>query len=941
MRHCNSRQRDSRQQGGRRLWGHWLVLGVLGWAVSLGIWSLAHPEQLRSLATEAEVVSGRTSALMAQTQADDPGLVRYQSGDYRGAIAQWQALLSQVQDADQQAKLHRNLAQAFLAVGDREQALAHWQQAASIYRDRQDWQALAPVLTELGQVHHDRGQQRQAIKILKEAIALAQAHQNLRTESAAQGALAVALWATGDYDQADLALQRSLALAEQLGDRAYLAALWNNQGNLYRSRVNRYRYQLGVARSEGDAAEVQRLANLLETDTTAALAAYRQSLQISEAVGPQAEVETLLNLHRMLLERSVQQQDPESERTLKTYRDRLQAQLVNLPNAQPKADGLITLAYQLLQVRSSGQGRAQPGLAEAEALLEQALAVSQAISDTRSLSYALGGLGQIAEQRNQLALALERTNQAWFAAQQVQAPDSLYRWQWQAARILKRQNEPDRAIAAYRQAVKTLQQLRGDILAANRDTQFEVRDAVEPVYRELIDLLLVQARRAEVADRPRQISLKTNWLNRSKSADDSAQVVEKVIQASELAASSAAQQQIGEAINVLEFLKLAELQNFFGDDCIRVAMAIADWRFAWEQPPESGSETARAKAKLAQKNTTKVNLPILEDPDSAAIYSIILPDRTELIVQLPSGQLAAAMVPLGEAEIIETVNQFRSLLERPATEEYIEPARSLFNTLIRPLEPVLAEAKPKTLVFVQDGVLRKIPMSALYNGERFLVESYAIATTPSLGLTQTKPFDRQNLQALVAGLTVARDRFPALPNVSAEVQQVARLLTGTTLLDQEFTLAALADRLENDAFPIVHLATHGKFGVDDSTTFLLDFQGRITLGELESLFRERREQQPVELLTLSACQTAAGDDRSALGIAGVAVRSGVRRALATLWFINDETTVYLVEQFYRELLNPQNTPAQALQAAQRAMIRDLDLSHPANWSAFILIGSWR
>ena len=96
----------------------------------------------------------------------------------------------------------------------------------------------------------------------------------------------------------------------------------------------------------------------------------------------------------------------------------------------------------------------------------------------------------------------------------------------------------------------------------------------------------------------------------------------------------------------------------------------------------------------------------------------------------------------------------------------------------------------------------------------------------------------------------------------------------------------------------------------------------------------------MELLTLSACQTAAGDNRSALGIAGVAVRAGVKSALASLWFINDESTVPLVEEFYTQLRQSKVTKAEALRRAQIKMIKDRDNSHPAVWSPFILIGNW-
>jgi CHAT domain-containing protein len=198
------------------------------------------------------------------------------------------------------------------------------------------------------------------------------------------------------------------------------------------------------------------------------------------------------------------------------------------------------------------------------------------------------------------------------------------------------------------------------------------------------------------------------------------------------------------------------------------------------------------------------------------------------------------------------------------------------------------------------------------------------------------------------GLTVERPPFKALTNVRAEVAGVKGILGGIELLDGDFTLATLQEQLQNKSYPVVHIATHGKFGVDSASTFLLSFDSRITLEQIDEVLREaklpqkrsRRNQQPVELLTLSACQTAAGDNRAALGIAGVAVRAGVRSALASLWNINDEATVPLIEEFYTQLEQPNVTKAEALQKAQLKMIAHLEYSHPAVWSPFILIGNW-
>jgi CHAT domain-containing protein len=139
----------------------------------------------------------------------------------------------------------------------------------------------------------------------------------------------------------------------------------------------------------------------------------------------------------------------------------------------------------------------------------------------------------------------------------------------------------------------------------------------------------------------------------------------------------------------------------------------------------------------------------------------------------------------------------------------------------------------------------------------------------------------------------------------------------------------------------VHIASHGLVESNVKNTFVLAFDQKITmdrLAELVGLFRFRKA--PLELLTLSACETAAGDDRAALGLAGVAVKAGARSALATLWFIDDAVTSDLIGEFYKQLQNPTLSKAQALQKAQVKILKDPRYQHPNFWAPFLLINNW-
>jgi CHAT domain-containing protein len=242
---------------------------------------------------------------------------------------------------------------------------------------------------------------------------------------------------------------------------------------------------------------------------------------------------------------------------------------------------------------------------------------------------------------------------------------------------------------------------------------------------------------------------------------------------------------------------------------------------------------------------------------------------------------------------------------------------------------------------VPDGALRLIPPAVLYDGQQYLIEKYAVAITPSLSLTEPHPLPQDTVQVLAAGLAEAADGFPPLPHVWEEVQAVQKLYAGTVLLDQAFSPARLDTLLQQGRFAIVHLAAHGRFAPEANASFLLTGQGKLTLTQLaQSIGRLRFRDQPVELLTLSACETAQGDDRAALGLAGVAIQAGARSALATLWRVADEATAHLMQAFYQHLRTPGVSKARALQQAQVALLKEPRYADAFFWAPFLLLNNW-
>lgn len=375
------------------------------------------------------------------------------------------------------------------------------------------------------------------------------------------------------------------------------------------------------------------------------------------------------------------------------------------------------------------------------------------------------------------------------------------------------------------------------------------------------------------------------------------------------ASGDAGQGSLRQAQLTLERLRYAELRDYFHDECL---------------------DRLRAQ-------TVSLGTP---PPDTAVAYFIPLPDRLELLLSLPAG-LRRFTLALDERELASLVKAWRSRLEDPAAEP-LAPAQSLYRSLIAPIRQALADARISTLVFVPDGALRLVPLGALHDGRQFLAEAFATAIVPGLTLLDPQPLSRRAPRLLLCALSEAVQGFPALDQVRMEARNAQTNFPAKTLLDQDFRAANVERALGRDRYSIVHIAAHGQFARESRRTFLLTYDSRLTGHDLERLLRPNQAHgQPVELLVLSGCETAAGDDRAALGLAGVALQAGARSALATLWRVHDEASALLISEFYAQLKrHPLYSRAQALQAAQLKLIAHPRYGHPYFWSAYLLIGSW-
>jgi CHAT domain-containing protein/predicted negative regulator of RcsB-dependent stress response len=377
-------------------------------------------------------------------------------------------------------------------------------------------------------------------------------------------------------------------------------------------------------------------------------------------------------------------------------------------------------------------------------------------------------------------------------------------------------------------------------------------------------------------------------------------------EAAALAVGGADQQRVLRDVrDKLESLKQAEVQDYFDNSCA-VSAAVG--------------------------NDRGTNIP-----GAAIVYPILLSDRTEVLIET-GGQLRRFSSPVSRGELTATVRKLRIGIERPnAGDQYRQSAQALYKWLFADAAPWLAGQKVNTLVFVPSGPLRTVPLAVLLDGSQFLIERYAIATTPAITLIPTLVTPTTN-RVLIAGLTKSVQGFAALPGVNTEIRDIGAIFPNQSLEDETFSLSSIRKDLSEPNFSVAHLATHGEFSADHRQSFILTYDSRLTMDGLQTALGRRED--PLDLLVLSACSTAAGDDRAALGLAGVAIQSGAKSALASLWSISDEATSSLMVSFYKSRKAGGETKAQSLRDAQLALLRSPTYSHPSYWAPYLLIGNW-
>ncbi|MEO0838790.1 MAG: CHAT domain-containing protein, partial [Cyanobacteria bacterium J06643_5] len=700
------------------------------------------------------------------------GVKNYRSGNYNDAIKHWQEALVRYKNQNQNtnqnnsaatAVINENLGRAYQKLGKNQAAITSFSTAINDYQSVQDIPQVGRMRTELAQVYSNLGQPQKSIALLcrkqanklkdsqnqkiekvecrtESAVEIADKYNDKQGKIAALGVLGEVYRLIGNYDQAIDYLQSAAVDAED----NFLVL--NSLGNAYVNRAQLQELRANSAAKIGLADKETEFNQKSVKDFQLASKYFQNTIKLAREHNQNlAEMRGLLNLIRLGSQTGENNTKFIDDATFNnTVRDAL-ALLGNLPDSDTKVYGTIDLAYLQRNSQNNSPFTYCPSQLflpkQSLSLLQKSVLTSNNLKDSRLQSYANGALGHYWECNQSNQKALTYTQNAILAADnKLSAKESLYLWEWQAGRILDKQNKQKEAVESYQRAFETLEDIRLDILTAKRDIQFDFRDVVRPLYRTLAQsrLELLQSGAIPEKQRPQELS---------------------------------------KVVKTIDALKLAELQNYFGNDCVLSGLN-----------PKQVNELLKDKQnKAAFENTVFLSSIILDGKTGILLQSV---NQTTKFKWIEDSQQRIVSSEKLESKIAE----FRKGLARGLADANYdtETAAKLYDWIIRPFAEDIKPEKVKTLVFIQDGFLRSVPMAALYDNQqqKYLVETYAIATTPSLRLTVTQP-NRNKQKALILGLTeestIDGKFFPELFAVESEIGVVKQQFSNhTDLIDQNF-----------------------------------------------------------------------------------------------------------------------------------------------------------
>ena len=915
------------------------------------------------------------------------GLAYLSLGKYEKAIEyqlQSAELAKAMGDRQGQANAFGNLGNAYLSLGKSDKAAEYFVQTLAIARELKDRQIEGATLGNLGIAYKNLGQYDKAIENYLVSLEIARELKNRLGEGQSLGNLGGAYYALGKYDKAIEYEQQSLEIAREVKNRLSEAQSLGNLGatsnalGKYDQAIEYYQQYLAIAREIKDRrGEGVALGNLGIAYKN--LGKYDQAIEyqlqylaiVREIKDRQGEGEVLGNLgityvslgkYDKAIEYQLQSLEIKREikdrrgevaslgnlgiayRNLANYGKAIEYQLQSLAIAKEikdrRGEGIVlgnlgnsyyssgkydkaveyhlqslAIAREIKDRLSEGQALGNLGapyydLGKYDKVIEynlQFLAIAREIKDRSGEMYGLHSLGYAYNALNRDREAMASYQQALTIAREI-GDRSIEGYAFgNIGQVFAKSKQNNLAILFYKQSINVREAIRKDIRKLDKEDQRSYLGTISSSYRELAGLLLNQGR-------------------------------------------------IMEALQVLDLLKVQELEDYLknikGSDRTTQGVRILEPEKAISSQllaisNEKASELNRNLAgqiqQLPKSEINKVPDYLKQIPQGTVLlYPLILGDQLEIIFFSPNSLPISRTVKISKAKLESLIIEYRAGLLDAGSEDVKDASKALYDVLIKPIENELITAKAETILYAPDGILRYVPLAALYDGKQWLAEKYRISNLIAYSLSDFSPKSKiqPNILAGAFGGKAGDRKFgqTALPATLKEVQAIANSFQNSvTLTEENFSRQAIESKFKNHN--ILHLATHASFntGAPENSFIIFGNGDKIRLNEITDW------QIPnIDLIVLSACQTGVGKLGDGVEILGFGYQiqiGGAKNAIASLWSVNDEGTQALMEAFYNELKKGDVTSTEALHRAQIALIKSPQYNHPNYWSAFFAIGN--
>jgi CHAT domain-containing protein/Tfp pilus assembly protein PilF len=895
------------------------------------------------------------------------GLIYRQTGAFERAIQYYEQALDwyrQTRNRLGEGQTLDNLGQSYLGLSQFEKALTSLNEALPIRREVKDQRGEGVTLDNMGNLYMAKGEHAKAMEFYQKALSILQQANAPNEEVNALTGLGGAYSMLSRFDKAAETQEQALPLARQSKNRQAEAAIQNNLGqtweNLgkYDAAMSAFGQALAIEREikdrPGESASLNNLGGIYMDlgQFSEAAKAYEASLAISRELKDRAGEASGLGAVGTVLDSLGDYPKAIS------YLEQAQTIFHEIGNAGAEASMLNNLSGVYAELGQSGKQFA---------FLERALALAQQAGDLSRESRTLNNLGSAYSAKGKIEEAIPRHQQSLAIARAIKAPRTEAVALASLMTDFRLSGKADLAIFYGKLSVSAWERIRTRVRALGAESGKSFISAQAATYRDLADLLISQGRIFEASQILDLLKEQEYSQFIQRGGAEPAQPASTVLTPEEsdlerryqegadrLAASAARRTQL-RAQSSLTPQQSEELKRLDFES----EQAMSSFQQTLAELGRDAQQNPSSAGKVGELRESEGLMQDVRDLGAGVVAICTLAGETKLhIVLITPDIVIAREYPIGRIALEKKITTFRRVLQEP-TEDPRPLAHDLYSILIGPIAKDLDGAQAQILMWSLDGMLRYLPIAALYDGQDYMLQRYCNVEFTLASRTRLAALPTPGWKALGMGMSKAEPGFVALPSVPDELHDIVRdennksnlgVLDGKVLLNEDFTEDALRNSLRI-SYPVVHIASHFELQpTSENSSFLLLGDGtHLTLTQLSlipNLFAN------VDLLTLSACNTAigltnaSGGEWESLGM--IAQRKGAKAIIATLWSVADDSTTLLMQQFYRvHEMERGISKAEALRRAQLTLLEGNGslnpsrFAHPYFWAPFILIGNWK